>query len=263
MDNAFVLQGLTSNPRFDSNRYGGTLGGPIIKNKLFFFTNFERQGISLTATAGGQVLTPTADGLAAIATDPNLSATNFGVFKQYVPVAAAQAPSDDPSTPCKIGTNAIAYSGAPAVGTCAGGAIPIGTVSIASPAWQNFENFVQSVDYNISSRDQLRGRYIYNKVDKVDQSANLSAFYTVQPFRFHLFTLGEYHTFTPSIINEFRVGFNRYFNNTPPDGDFQFPDWTPSPISFCWIWEGMVFNSGPIPKPRSSPFRTCTREWTM
>ena len=222
IDNAYVLQGFTSNPRYDSNRYGGTFGGPIIKNKLFFFSNFERQGISLTATAGGQVLAPTSAGLAAIATDPNLSANNFGIFKQYVPIAAAQASSGDPTNPCVIGVNAIAYTGAPASGTCAGGAIPIGAITVAAPAWQNFTNFVQSIDYNISNSDQLRGRYIYNKVDKIDQSANLSAFYTVEPFRYHLITISEYHSFTPAVLNEFRVGYNRYYN-TLPDGNFKYP----------------------------------------
>ena len=31
------------NPRFDNNRFGGHFGGPILKNKLFFFTNLGVQ----------------------------------------------------------------------------------------------------------------------------------------------------------------------------------------------------------------------------
>lgn len=209
VDNVYKLQGLTSNPRFDSNRYGGTFGGPIIKNKLFFFTDFERQPIGLTGTGGAQVLTPTADGLTAIAADPNLSATNFGVFRQFVPVA-------------QTASACLPYAGAPAVGSCAANSVPIGTVSISAPAFENFENFVQSVDYNISEADQVRGRFVFNKLDQIDTSSQLSAFYASVPVRFYLFTLGEYHSFTPSVLNEFRVGFNR-FNSTTPAGNHTYP----------------------------------------
>ena len=41
-----VGQGLTPfNPRFDDNRYGGQIGGPIIKDKLFFFTSWQYEAL--------------------------------------------------------------------------------------------------------------------------------------------------------------------------------------------------------------------------
>jgi hypothetical protein len=223
VDNFYALQGLKSNPRFDSNRYGATFGGPILKNKLFFFSNFERQPVGLTGTSGAQVLAPTSAALQAISTDPHLSATNFGIFKKYVPVAPAGGKCIPYSTQKIAGEpfNAGLYN-APANGGCAAGSIDTGAVSISAPAFQNFENFVQSVDYSISDRDQIRGRYLFNKLDQIDTVANLPAFYTIQPYRWHLATVGEYHTFTPTIVNEFRVGFNRY-DNTTPAGSFNYP----------------------------------------
>ena len=65
MDQQFARQGIPSNPRYDQNRLGATVGGPIKKDKLFYFGNFEY------ASAGPGVyhrrlrsLAPTAQGYA-------------------------------------------------------------------------------------------------------------------------------------------------------------------------------------------------------
>ena len=107
---------------------------------------------------------PTAAGLTAISADPGLSATNFGVFKQFVPVGGATR------------ADAFLTSGAAANGTCPAGSVELGAASISAPAFENFENFVQSVDYNISGRDQLRARYVYNKLDEIDTQAAIVVF---------------------------------------------------------------------------------------
>ena len=78
------------------------------------------------------------------------------------------------------------------------------------------------MDYNISDRDQLRGRYVQNKVDQLDDAANLPAFWTTLPQRFYLASLAEFHNFSPNLTNELRLAYNRFsqFYVVPP---FKFP----------------------------------------
>jgi len=195
------------NPGFDNNRFGGQVGGPIWKDKVFFFTNQEYNPIHQTL-GSSFICTPTALGYSQIAATPGVSQANLGVLKQFQGTAPAAG-----------GTNCTAL-GATATGGSIGA--ELGEIDFTPKAFNNTYTTVNSLDINLSQNDQIRARYIYAKNDSTDASSNIPTFFTAVPDRFHVITISEYHTFAPTLSNEFRVGFNR-FTQTLPDGGFPFP----------------------------------------
>jgi hypothetical protein len=204
LDQAFKRQNLDKQ-RYDQNRFGGSLGGHIIRNKLFYYGLVEYNPLGQASTSPQQTIVPTAAGYSMLAGIPGLSATNLGILTKYVP----PAPANDQGFAVVKGVN-----------------IPLGTLPIAAPNYTNTTNWLGSVDYNLSERDQIRGRYVSNKITGFSVSnnaqTNLPAFFDQRPITAKLFSFSEFHNFRPNITNELRLAYNRY-NDSSPIPDFPFP----------------------------------------
>ncbi|MGA8598396.1 MAG: TonB-dependent receptor, partial [Bryobacteraceae bacterium] len=221
-DNLSAVSGTPLHPRFDDNRFGGTAGGPIRQDKLFFFFNYEYNPVGQAGT-GGLIYAPTAAGYAAIAAAPGVNQTNLSIFKQYVGTApTAVNPSVQPYP--LLSTRALGpeYIQANTAAGIVGTPIQIGQISVSEPNYMNFETGVASIDYNLSDEDALRGRFVLNRNAVTETGATFPVFLQTSPNHFYLFALSEYHNFTPTLINEFRGGYNRTAINTPV-GNQTFP----------------------------------------
>jgi hypothetical protein len=210
-DNLSAVDGDPLHPRYDDNRFGGSLSGPIKKNKIFFYGLYEYNPVGLSSSAG-QLYAPTAAGWSTISSMSGINQTSLNELKMYLGSAASAVSA------ASVGGYPLVGPGNEANGeqvAATAKSIPIGLLGITSPAYSNGESGVGAIDFNISDKDSLHGRFILNRYGSIDTAASLPVFFSTIPSDYYLVAITEYHTLTPTLINEFRLGFNRYSQNYP------------------------------------------------
>ncbi len=224
IDNQYALQFPgQGNPRFDQNRLGALISGAIIKNKLFYTGSYEYNPLG-QASVGSAVYAPTAAGYAALGNISTFSQTNLGVLKQYLSPAPTQAAGAAGTINVCNAPQPIAQIGStPACAAPNLVSIPVGILPIAAPNFQNTYRYLISMDYNLSNKDQLRARYVDNKISSIQTAASLPVFFAPEPVTAHLGSFSEFHSFSPSLNNEFRLAYNRFNQNVPIPSNLKFP----------------------------------------
>lgn len=205
---------------YHQNQYGANLGGPILRNKLLFFIDYEGFQVGQTNTAQG--IEPTAamlsgdfGGLAPVL-DPSTYNPTTG---QEQPFAGNVIPQSEISP---FASKYERFIPLPNVPSAAPGAINY----IANTQHLQKDNkFDVRTDFLKSEKDTIFGRFSFLNSGEEDTSIYPGGG-GISPMHSRNAVLGWTHTFSPTLVNDFRMGLDRVFlfSATPINASSS-PDW--------------------------------------
>jgi len=185
---------------FKRNQFGGAVGGPIIKNRTFFFADFE----AIRQSKGIAVV----DTVPSNAARAGLLCSNPAGADPSNPCTTNQLPALSTTDANGVDLKAKAYF--PLFPVPNGAAIGNGDLALFTFAGQQVvnENFVTTrVDHKFSDKDSLYGTYLFDRTPySAPDGMNNVKLGSLSSRQF--LAAEETHSFTPTFVNAVRFGFN-------------------------------------------------------
>ncbi len=183
--------------QFRNNQFGGAVGGPIVRNRTFFYFAYEgqRERVGLNSTAR--------------VPDPREIAALGGPTNPVIARLLALNPWPAPNRPLPLFDN----SGEP-------------NLFVTTPASNDVDSLIGKIDHSFNKDNQLTGRYFYGTSDQSFPLAILAGnilpgYNTVTPTKVHLVSISYLKILSATKVNELRFGFNRFKEGFfPEDSDF-------------------------------------------
>src|SRR6266849_5222453 len=188
-------------PKYQRNQYGGTVGGPIIRSRLFGFFSYE--GLKVRQAGGGLTTVPVPSTLQRVG---DFSQTKGGIFDPDTLVNGVRAPFPGNKIPAnRINPQALAALTAMPLPTDLAASTFVNSSEVLT---QNNENYSGRIDYAMNPKWNLFSRYSLGEED-AKIPGTVTGRSILNPARSQHAVVGSTGVLRSNLVNEARGGFSR------------------------------------------------------
>jgi len=180
-------------PRRNENQFGGTIGGPVIKDRTFFFGSYQRwtdRQLGAGFTING---VPTEAGRSILQQQAG-SRPQVAALLKFLPAATA---ANNRTASFTVNGNAFQ--------------VPLGSLTGANSIKFDNDQWSARIDHRFNDKHSLNGRYLFNNESSSGTGqATPSGLANVVTTRNQSFNVGVSSILSNSLVNEFRIAYQRF-----------------------------------------------------